>query len=146
MSEYKQQNPGEDASVARRLWGLATLAVRFALAFPFISSGLVKMTLPIAVFASICGSVVLAVYAMAAIEVLGGFALLIGLWPRLAALILFLYSIAWTFPVLARMEYNLRSLREAAILSGLLIVAILGAGGFRFETLLAVKPGDSSTA
>jgi len=146
MSEYKKPNPSEAASVARRLWGLATLAVRFALAFPFISSGLVKMTLPIAVLASSSGMVVLAVYATAVIEVLGGFALLIGLWPRLAALILFLYRTAWTLPVLAKMGYNLRSLREAAILSGLLIVAILGAGGFRFDSLLAVESRDSSTA
>jgi len=146
MSEDKKQSPGETASVARRLWDLAALAVRFALAFPFISSGLVKMTLPITVLANNSGTVVLALYATAAIEVLGGFGLLIGFWPRPAALILFLYRAAWTFPMLAKMGYNLRSLREAAILSSLLIVAILGAGGFRFDSLLAVESPDSSSA
>ena len=145
MSEY-QKHPGKAASLALQLWGLATLAVRFALAFPFISSGLVKMTLPVAVLARSSGMVVLAVYATAVIEVLGGFALLIGLWPRLAALILFLYRTAWTLLMLAPIGYDLRSLREAVILSALLLVAILGAGAFRFDSLLAVESGDSSSA
>jgi putative oxidoreductase len=81
------------------------------------------------------------------IELLGGLAILTGLYTRFTAWILFLYLIPttllfhnfWAYQGAARMESQINFEKNLAIMGGLLFVAKFGAGAFSFDAPRAPK-------
>ncbi len=82
------------------------------------------------------------------IELLGGLAILVGLYARFTAWIVFLYMIPitflfhnfWTMDGAARADNMLHFEKNVAIMGGLLILAAFGAGAFSIDSALASKP------
>jgi putative oxidoreductase len=76
-----------------------------------------------------------------AIELLGGLAILAGLYTRFTAWIIFLYLIPttllfhdfWAYQGAARIESQINFEKNLAIMGGLLFVATFGAGAFSFD-------------
>jgi putative oxidoreductase len=82
------------------------------------------------------------------IELVGGLAVLLGLFTRLAAWILFLYLIPttlvfhnfWAMQGMDRIDNMIHFEKNLAIMGGLLILATLGAGGFSIDSSRAARP------
>jgi len=78
----------------------------------------------------------------AAIEILGGLAILIGFQTKLAAWVVFLYLIPttflfhnfWTMDGMQRIDNQVHFLKNVAILGGLLLLAANGPGGASVDT------------
>lgn len=78
----------------------------------------------------------------AAIEILGGLAILTGFHARAAAWILFVYLIPvtimfhnyWTMQGAVRMDTQIHFMKNMVILGGLLLLAHSGAGDFAFDS------------
>jgi uncharacterized membrane protein YphA (DoxX/SURF4 family) len=125
---------------------LGALSGRFLLALVFIAAGLGKISTPLAFIQLMTGAgipaAVILIYPAAAIEVLGGFALLIGLRARFAALVLLIYLIPVTILFHVRAHAQVMTLKNLSIMGGLLIVATQGGGGLSFDGELANDPGD----
>jgi len=83
----------------------------------------------------------------AAIEILGGLAILAGFQTRLAAWIVFLYLIPttlffhnfWTMDGMNRIDNQVHFLKNVAIMGGLLILAANGPGGASVDASRASK-------
>jgi len=81
------------------------------------------------------------------VELLGGLAILVGLYARFAAWIVFLYMIPttflfhnfWTLEGAARMDTTLHFEKNIAIMGGLLILASFGAGAYSIDSARAPK-------
>jgi len=82
------------------------------------------------------------------IELFGGLAILVGLYTRFAAWIVFLYMIPttflfhnfWAMQGAAHDDNILHFEKNMAIMGGLLILAAFGAGGFSIDSARASKP------
>jgi putative oxidoreductase len=85
--------------------------------------------------------------AAAAIEILGGLAVLTGLQTKLASWALSVYLIPvtllfhnfWAIQGADRMDAQIHFLKNVAILGGLLILAASGAGGYSLDAARAAK-------
>ena len=81
------------------------------------------------------------------IELVGGLAILVGLYTRFTAWIVFLYLIPttflfhnfWTMEGAARQDNIIHFEKNLAIMGGLLILAAFGAGGFSVDAARAPK-------
>ena len=81
------------------------------------------------------------------IELVGGLAILVGLYTRFAAWIVFLYMIPitflfhnfWTLQGAERMDMMLHFEKNVAIMGGLLILATFGPGAFSIDAARAPK-------
>jgi putative oxidoreductase len=79
------------------------------------------------------------------VELVGGFAILTGLYARFTAWIVFLYMIPltflfhnfWAMEGAARADNIIHFEKNVAIMGGLLILATFGAGGFSFDSARA---------
>jgi len=119
---------------------VGALVGRFLIAFIFIGSGLLKflhpeMTLEYMTLARVPLPGV-SLYLAAIVEVVGGFALFLGVLTRSAALLLFLYLIPITvlFHVVPGDPMNrIQMLKNMAIMGGLLMVATQGGGALTFD-------------
>ena len=119
---------------------VGALVGRFLIAFIFIGSGLLKflhpeMTLEYMILARVPLPEV-SLYLAAIVEVVGGFALFLGVLTRSAALLLFLYLIPITvlFHVVPGDPMNrIQMLKNMAIMGGLLMVATQGGGALTFD-------------
>jgi putative oxidoreductase len=84
----------------------------------------------------------------AAIEILGGLALLTGFHARVAAWIVFVFLIPttllfhnfWAMQGAARMDNEAHFLKNLAIMGGLLFVATFGAGAYSIDSARSYKP------
>jgi putative oxidoreductase len=119
---------------------IVSLAGRILMSAIFILSGIGKL----AAFQMYTGYVSahlpmpsVAIAIAAAIEILGGLAILVGFQTRLAAWIVFLYLIPttflfhnfWALDGMARMDSQIHFMKNFAIMGGLLLLAANGAGG-----------------
>jgi len=76
-----------------------------------------------------------------AIELVGGLAILAGFWTRFTASVVFLYLIPttllfhkfWVFQGMDRMNQMIHFEKNLAIMGGLLILAVHGAGRYSFD-------------
>jgi putative oxidoreductase len=83
----------------------------------------------------------LAIWLAAAVEILAGLSVLVGLHARIAAWILFLYLIPttfvfhnfWALQGMERMDNQAHFFKNAAIMGGLLFVAAFGPGAFSID-------------
>jgi putative oxidoreductase len=81
------------------------------------------------------------------IELLGGLLILIGLWTRFTAWILFLYLIPttllfhnfWTMQGMDRIDTMIHFEKNLAIMGGLLVLAAFGAGAYSVDSSRAPK-------
>jgi len=81
------------------------------------------------------------------VELVGGLAILVGLYTRFTAWIVFLYLIPttflfhnfWTMEGAARQDNIIHFEKNLAIMGGLLILAAFGAGGFSVDAARAPK-------
>ena len=81
------------------------------------------------------------------VELVGGLAILVGLYTRFTAWIVFLYLIPttflfhnfWTMEGAARQDNIIHFEKNLAIMGGLLILATFGAGGFSVDSARAPK-------
>ena len=119
---------------------VGALVGRFLIAFIFIGSGLLKflhpeMTLEYMILARVPLPGV-SLYLAAIVEVVGGFALFLGVLTRSAALLLFLFLIPTTilFHVMPGDPMNrIQVLKNMAIMGGLLMVAAQGGGALTLD-------------
>jgi putative oxidoreductase len=142
---------------ARRNEGLFLLVGRIAVAILFIWSSIGKFEDP-GGFAGEVGAMggpsssILVIIA-AIVELVGALGILLGFWTRLAALMLFVYTIIatlighhfWTFadawvkleggggPVNLHLDQEIHFLKNLVILGGLLFVFVHGAGSLSFD-------------
>jgi putative oxidoreductase len=132
--------------------GVVPLIGRILISPIFILSGILKVS----AFSTMTGVVASAhipfpkfsLACAAAIEILGGLAILTGYHTKLAAWIVFLFLIPATilFHLLPAMhgvdsQNNMgHSMKNLAIMGGLLILAAFGAGGLSFDSKSAPKP------
>ncbi|MGH9745409.1 MAG: DoxX family protein [Candidatus Acidiferrales bacterium] len=88
-----------------------------------------------------------AIAVAAAIEILGGLAIITGFQTKLAAWVVFLYLIPttflfhnfWTMDGMNRIDNQVHFLKNVAIMGGLLILAANGAGGASIDAARASK-------
>jgi len=131
--------------------GVTSLAGRILVSTVFLFSGLIK----VAAYSTMVGyahakglpmaSVGIAI--AAAVEILGGLAILTGFQTRVASWIMFLYLIPttlvfhnfWTMQGMERMDNQIHFLKNAAIMGGLLILAANGPGSMSFDASRAAK-------
>ena len=84
-------------------------------------------------------------YIIAAIEVFGGISVLIGLKARWGAIALLLFTALtivfahnfWTMEGAARAANQVQALKNLAIMSGLLMFAVMGSGRYSIDGLIA---------
>lgn len=89
----------------------------------------------------------LAIGAAAAVEILGGLAIILGFETKLTAWILFLYLIPVTFVFHSfwavqgpeNMDAMIHFMKNVTIMGGFLMLAEFGAGGYSFDTASAKK-------
>lgn len=122
------------------------LAARILMSSMFLWSGMLKiMAYPLMVGYSTSKGLPLAgisVGIAAAIEILGGLAILTGFHMRAAAWILFVYLIPvtilfhnyWAMQGGVHMDTHVHFMKNMAILGGLLLLAHFGAGDFAFDS------------
>jgi putative oxidoreductase len=121
------------------------LAGRLLISAVFIFSGLGKLAAHTAMvgFAASKGLPApdLAIWLAAAVEILGGLAILTGFQTRITAWVLFIYLIPttlifhnfWALQGMERMDNQIHLLKNVAIMGGLLFVATFGAGAYSID-------------
>jgi len=121
------------------------LAGRLLISTIFIFSGLSKIPAHAAMagFAASKGLPApdLAIWLAAAVEILGGLAILLGFQTRIAAWLLFLYLIPtsivfhnfWAMQGMEKMDGQAHFFKNIAIMGGLLFVATFGAGAYSID-------------
>jgi putative oxidoreductase len=130
---------------------IAPLFGRLLMSSVFLFSGVTK----VAAFHMITGFAqakglpfpALAIGGAAAVEILGGLAVLTGFQARLTAWILFVYLIPttlifhnfWALDGAARQDAQIHFLKNLAIMGGLLILASFGAGAYSADNRAAAK-------
>ena len=119
---------------------IGALLGRFLMGFIFIGSGLQKLGHPDMMIQYMTLARVpfpgVSLYLAAIVEVVGGFALFLGVMTRSAALLLFLFLIPTTilFHVVPGDPMNrIEMLKNMAIMGGLLMVATQGGGALTFD-------------
>lgn len=126
-----------------------SLAGRFLMCLVFIGSGIAKVT----AFSMMTGFLAskgvplasLALGAAAAVEILGGLAVLAGFKTKIVAWLLFLYLIPttllfhnfWTMQGMERMDNQVHFMKNLAIMGGLLLLAANGANGYSVDSSTA---------
>jgi putative oxidoreductase len=130
---------------------LMTLSGRILLSVMFLISGVFK----VAAYSQIVGYAAsahlpapgVAIALAAVVELAGGLAVLAGFKTRIVAWILFLYLIPvtfffhnfWAAQGAAQQTQMINFLKNAAIMGGLLVLAVNGAGGYSLDAALAKK-------
>jgi putative oxidoreductase len=123
-----------------------SLLGRILICLVFVGSGMVKVT----GFSMMTGLLAskgvplpaVALGAAAALEILGGLAILAGFKTRIAAWLLFLFLIPttllfhnfWTMQGMERMDNQGHFMKNLAIMGGLLLLAANGAGGYAVDS------------
>lgn len=128
---------------------VALLAARLAVAALFLPAGLSKLSGLSGLAAMLAGKGLpypdlLAVLAVAA-EILGPVALILGVAPRVTALLLIGFTLVaslishafWTFPAEAQAAQQTQFFKNAAIMGGLLFYFVSGAGRFSLPAIVA---------
>jgi putative oxidoreductase len=141
----------------------ALLAARLSVAALFLPAGIGKLFNLSGFAASLAGKDVpfpelLATFAVAA-EIVGPVALVLGVFPRLAALLLIAFTLVatlishsfWTFPVDAQSAQQTQFFKNVAIIGGLLFYLVSGPGAYSvparlFQRWGAPKEPDPRTA
>jgi putative oxidoreductase len=130
---------------------VVTLAGRILMSVVFLLSGVMKL----AAYSQVVGYAAskglpmagVAIAIAAAVEVLGGIAILAGFQTRIAAWVLFVYLIPtslvfhnfWTMQGMAQQDNMIHFLKNISIMGGLLILAANGAGGASVDASRARK-------
>jgi putative oxidoreductase len=86
-------------------------------------------------------------YVIAAIEVVGGISVLIGLKTRWGSIALFLFTACtiifahnfWTMEGAARAGNQVQALKNLAIMGGLLVFAVMGSGRYSVDNAMAAR-------
>jgi putative oxidoreductase len=130
---------------------LITLSGRILMSVIFLISGLFKVAAhaPMAGYATAVHLPApdLAIWLAAAIEIFSGLAILGGFKTRIAAWLLFFYLIPvtyffhnfWAFQGAAQQAQMANFLKNVAIMGGLLVLAVNGAGAYSADAALAKK-------
>ena len=84
-----------------------------------------------------------------AVELLGGLSLILGLWPRIGATVLFLFLIPAT--LIFHTDFGERTqmimfLKNLAIMGGLLLAAVHGVGRYALRTVGGMEKSEMSIA
>ena len=130
---------------------------RFLLALIFVDAGIRKLGATAAVVANMDKHGIphadMLVWAVIALELGGGLALMVGFLARLMALLFFIYLIAlvvlfhpyWTFPVGEMAAQRIEFFGHLSMMGGMLFVVAFGAGPFSIDALLfgRRKPAES---
>lgn len=112
---------------------------RIMLAYIFVSAGIEKISGPEAAMQCIGGaglphSLVPALFVLSvAVELLGGLMLVFGWHADLAAVVVFLWLIPVTMIFHVSTGQTVEWEKNLAIMGGLLMIAVLGPGGFSFD-------------
>lgn len=130
---------------------LITLSGRILISVIFLISGVFK----VAAYSQMVGYATavhlpapgVAIALAAVVELAGGLAVLAGFKTRIAAWVLFLYLIPvtfffhnfWAVQGSAQQMQMVNFLKNAAIMGGLLVLAVNGAGGYSADATLAKK-------
>jgi putative oxidoreductase len=130
---------------------VVTLAGRILMSVVFLLSGVMKL----AAYSQVVGYAAskglpmagVAIAIAAAVEVLGGLAILAGCQTRIAAWVLFVYLIPvslvfhnfWAMQGMAQQDNMIHFLKNISIMGGLLILAANGAGGASADASRARK-------
>jgi putative oxidoreductase len=141
----------EIGAIANSSGGIVRLTGRFLLSLIFIFSGIGK----IGAFSTYTGFVAAAhlplpkvsITIAIIVELLGGLAIMTGLYARFAAWVVFLYLIPttimfhnfWTLQGAARMDNLIHFEKNFAIMGGLLILASAGAGAYSIDSARASR-------
>jgi putative oxidoreductase len=131
--------------------GATSLAGRILICLVFVGSGVQKV-MNFQMMAGFAAAKHLplpeaAIGAAAALEILGGLAVLTGFHTKLASWLLFLFLIPttllfhnfWTMSGMDRMDNQGHFMKNLAIMGGLLILAANGAGGYSVDSSRAGK-------
>jgi len=130
---------------------VVTLAGRILMSVVFLLSGVMKL----AAYSQVVGYAAskglpmagVAIAIAAAVEVLGGLAILAGFQTRVAAWVLFVYLIPvslafhnfWAMQGMAQQDNMIHFLKNFSIMGGLLVLAANGAGGASVDASRARK-------
>ena len=130
---------------------VVTLAGRILMSVVFLLSGVMKL----AAYSQVVGYAAskglpmagVAIAIAAAVEVLGGLAVLAGFQTRVAAWVLFVYLIPvslafhnfWAMQGMAQQDNMIHFLKNISIMGGLLVLAANGAGGASVDASRARK-------
>jgi putative oxidoreductase len=141
----------KETSMANRSGGVVPLLGRILMSMVFILSGIGKIT-GFSIEEGMVASKHLPMPAVAlsialVIELVGGLAILLGLFTRFTAWILFLYLIPttflfhnfWAFQGMDRTDLMIHFLKNLAIMGGLLILATYGGGAYSIDSSRAPK-------
>jgi putative oxidoreductase len=133
---------------------VALLAARLAVAVLFLPAGIGKL-FSLSGFTAMLASKgvpfpeIFAVLGVAA-EILGPIALILGVAPRVTAVLLVAFTLVaslishafWTFPAEAQAAQQTQFFKNLAIVGGLLFYFVSGAGAFSLPGLLRSRAGD----
>jgi len=132
---------------------VALLAARLAVAALFLPAGIGKLFGLAGFAASLAGKGVpfpelLAAFGVAA-EIIGPFALVLGVFPHLTALLLIAFTVVatlishsfWTFPEAAQQAQQTQFFKNIAIIGGLLFYFVSGPGAYSVPSRFLQRAG-----
>ncbi len=134
---------------------VALLAARLAVAALFLPAGVSKLSGLSGFATSLAGKGVLFPKLLAALgvaaEIIGPIALVLGVFPRLTALLLIAFTVVatlsshsiWTFPAEAQAAQQTQFFKNVAVIGGLLFYFVSGSGAYSISVRF-LQPWDTS--